>query len=67
MDDIVLVIQSPSLNTNTATLESAADITFDCVEANTVAFDDSKSEMIHFHRQRNFTITEHQLHLLMEL
>src|SRR5690606_10925624 len=52
MDDVALVTQSPSLKTNTATLETAAGIAFDWADANAVAFDDPKSEMIHFHRQR---------------
>src|SRR5690606_14863891 len=36
---------------------------FDWAEANTVAFDDSKSEMIHFHRQRNVITIDYQLRL----
>jgi len=63
MDDVALVTQSSSLKTNTATLETAAGIAFDWADANAVAFDDPKSEIIHFHRQRNFTATDHQLRL----
>src|SRR5690606_8062545 len=63
MDDVALVTQSPSLETNTATLEAGADIAFDWAAANAVAFDDPKSEIIHFHRKHNFTATTHQLRL----
>src|SRR5690606_10378148 len=53
MDDVALVTQSPSIETNTTTLEAGAGITFDWAAANAVAFNDPKSEMIHFHRKRN--------------
>ena len=49
MDDVALVTQSPSLKTNTATQETAASIAFDWADVNAVAFDDSKSELIHFY------------------
>src|SRR5690606_27711981 len=63
MDDVALVAQSPSLKTNTTTLATVASIPFDWANANAVTFDDPKSEMIYFYRQRNFTTIEHQLRL----
>src|SRR5690606_26228260 len=42
---------------------TAVGIAFDWADANAVAFDDPKSEMIHFHQKRNFPATIHQLHL----
>jgi hypothetical protein len=43
---------------NARVLEAAARTAFQWVQDNAVVFDDAKSEMLHFHRPRQDTITK---------
>jgi hypothetical protein len=58
IDDVALVVQGKTREGNTRVLEVAAGTAFQWARDNTVAFDDAKSEMLHFHRARQDTITE---------
>jgi hypothetical protein len=58
MDDVALVVQGHTRAGNVRHLEAAARTAFQWVQDNAVAFDDSKSEMLHFHRSRRDIITE---------
>jgi hypothetical protein len=58
IDDIVLVAQCKTREGNSRALEAAARTTFQWVQDNAVAFDDAKSEMLHFHRSRWDVVTE---------
>jgi hypothetical protein len=57
IDDIVLVAHGRSREENAQTLEAAAQTAFAWAQDNTVAFDDSKSELLHFHHARDNTHT----------
>jgi hypothetical protein len=64
MDDVAITTSSKSFQANIRTLESAAAIAFEWAINNAVTFDDAKSELIHFHRQRTTTDqTSQQLQL----
>lgn len=52
MDDVALVATSRTLAENVDLLERAAQVTFQWASDNAVAFDDSKSELLHFTRSR---------------
>jgi hypothetical protein len=52
IDDVVLVAQGKTREGNLRVLEVAARTAFQWAWDNAVAFDDAKSEMIHFHRSR---------------
>ena len=52
MDDVAIIATGKSAVANVKLLERAAAITFEWAAANAVAFDDSKSELIHFTRSR---------------
>jgi hypothetical protein len=49
INDITLVIYGRTCEDNACTLEKAAQIAFKWANENAVAFDDSKSEILHFH------------------
>ena len=51
MDDVALVTSSLSIQTNIKTLEKSAKIAFTWADNNAVAFDDPKSELIHFYKK----------------
>lgn len=53
MDDVAVIATSPKISDNIKALELAAKIIFQWAQNNAVAFDDSKSELIHFHRKNN--------------
>jgi hypothetical protein len=55
MDDVALVTHGRTREDNACILEKAAQIAFKWADENTVAFDDSKSEMLHFHRAHQDT------------
>jgi hypothetical protein len=50
MDDIALVVQGRSAVWNARHLEEAAKVAFEWAEHHCVAFDDGKTELIHFHK-----------------
>jgi hypothetical protein len=52
MDDVALVAQGCTRAGNVRRLEAGARTAFQWAQDNAVAFDDSKSEMLHFHRSR---------------
>jgi hypothetical protein len=52
IDDVALVIHGCTREENAQTLEAAARTAFVWAQDNAVAFDDSKSELLHFHRAR---------------
>jgi hypothetical protein len=58
IDDVALVAQRKTREGNAVALEVAARTAFQWVRDNSVAFDDAKSEMLHFHQARQDTITE---------
>jgi hypothetical protein len=57
IDDVALVAHGRSREENARTLEAAAQTAFAWAQENAVAFDDSKSELLHFHRARDDTHT----------
>jgi hypothetical protein len=57
IDDVALVTHGRSREENTRALEAATRTTFTWARDNAVAFDDSKSELLHFHRARDDTLT----------
>jgi ribonuclease HI len=61
IDDVALVVHGPSRPHNARLLEAAAKAAFTWAANNAVLFDDSKTELMHFHRQRNTTITNEEL------
>src|SRR5690606_21062 len=63
IDDVGLVVQSPSVQQNVKTLTTAAAIAFNWADANAVAFDDPKSELIHFSRIRDTSRADLQVQL----
>ena len=63
MDNVVLTTKSTSIHANIHTLEQAANIAFEWADTNAVAFDDPKSELIHFHQQRHLVVKDHCLRL----
>jgi hypothetical protein len=52
IDDVALVAHGRTREENARALEAAARTAFDWAQDNAVAFDDSKSELLHFHRTR---------------
>jgi Reverse transcriptase (RNA-dependent DNA polymerase)/Endonuclease-reverse transcriptase len=52
IDDVALVVQGNSELDNSRTLERVARTAFRWAEENAVAFDDSKTELTHFHTRR---------------
>jgi hypothetical protein len=50
IEDVALVTDGRTREGNARVLEAAAKTAFDWAQNNAVAFDDSKSEMLHFHR-----------------
>jgi hypothetical protein len=58
IDNVVLVAQGKTREGNSRALEAAARIAFQWVQDNAVAFDNAKSEMLHFHHSRQDVITE---------
>jgi hypothetical protein len=52
IDDVALVAQGKTREGNSRALEAAARTAFQWARDNTVAFDDAKSEMLHFHHSR---------------
>jgi hypothetical protein len=58
IDDVALVAQGKTREGNSRALEAVARTAFQWVQDNAVAFDDAKSEMIHFHHSRQDIITE---------
>jgi hypothetical protein len=50
MDDLALVVQGRSAARNARRLEEAARVAFDWANNYCVTFDDSKTELLHFHR-----------------
>jgi hypothetical protein len=57
IDDIALVAHGRSREENARTLEAAAQTAFAWAQDNAVAFDDSKSQLLHFRRARDDTHT----------
>jgi hypothetical protein len=57
IDDIALVTHGCSREENARALEAAARTAFTWARDNAVAFDDSKSELLHFHRTHDDTQT----------
>jgi hypothetical protein len=55
IDDVALVTHGRTREDNAHALEKAAQTVFKWADENAVAFDDSKSEMLHFHRARQDT------------
>jgi hypothetical protein len=55
IDDVTLVAHGRMGKENAHTLEAAARTAFTWAANNTVTFDDSKSELLHFHHARNDT------------
>jgi hypothetical protein len=55
IDDVALVTHGRTREDNARVLEKAAQTAFKWADENAVAFDDSKSEMLHFHRARQDT------------
>jgi hypothetical protein len=55
IDDVALVAHGRTRKENTRTLDAAARTAFTWAANNTVAFDDSKSELLHFHHAPNDT------------
>lgn len=53
IDDVAIVASSISLESNTEDLAAAAQTAFTWASRNAVAFDDSKSELLHFHRMHS--------------
>ena len=53
IDDIALVVQGNSVVENRRKLEETVKTAFEWAEANSVAFDESKTEFIHFHKKRS--------------
>jgi hypothetical protein len=58
IDDVALITHGHTREGNARALEAAAKTAFDWAQNNPVAFDDSKSEMLHFHWARIDTHTE---------
>jgi hypothetical protein len=58
IDDVAIVAQGKTREGNVRALEAAARTAFQWARDNAVAFDDANSEMLHFHRARQDTITE---------
>jgi hypothetical protein len=58
IDDVALVAQGKTREGNSRALEVVARTAFQWVWGNAVAFDDAKSEMLHFHHSRRDIITE---------
>jgi hypothetical protein len=58
IDDVALVAQGKTREGNSRALEAAARTAFQWAQDNAVAFNDAKSEMIHFHRSRQDVVTE---------
>ena len=58
IDDVAIVVQSKSKAYNARCLEAAARTAFKWAENNAVRFDDSKSEMMHFHNKQNSDTTD---------
>jgi hypothetical protein len=52
IDDVALVVHGRTREEDARALEAAARTAFNWAQANAVAFDDSKSEMLHFHKSR---------------
>jgi hypothetical protein len=57
IDDIALIAHGCSREENARTVEAAAQTAFSCAQENAIAFDDSKSELLHFHHARDDTHT----------
>jgi ribonuclease HI len=57
IDDVALVTHGRTREENARALEAAARTAFTWAQDNAVAFDDSKSELLHFHRARDDTHT----------
>jgi hypothetical protein len=53
MDDVAAVAAAPTLLENTLLLEAAAQTIFQWAQNNAIAFDDSKTELLHFTKQRS--------------
>jgi hypothetical protein len=52
IDDVALVVHGRTREENARALEAATRTTFNWAQANAMACDDSKSEMLHFHQSR---------------
>jgi hypothetical protein len=52
IDDVALIIHSRTREENARALDAATHTAFNWAQVNAVAFDDSKSEMLHFHKSR---------------
>jgi hypothetical protein len=52
IDNVALVVHGGTREENARALEAAAHTAFNWAQANAVAFDNSKSEMLHFHKSR---------------
>jgi hypothetical protein len=58
IDNVALVAKGKTREGNSRALEVAARTAFQWARDNTVAFDDAKSEMLHFHHSRQDVVTE---------
>jgi hypothetical protein len=58
IDDVTLVAQGKTREGNSRALEAVARTAFQWVWDNAVAFNDTKSEMLHFHRSRQDVVIE---------
>jgi hypothetical protein len=55
IDDVALVVKGKTKAENARRLEKAASIAFEWADNNAVLFDDSKTELLHFHTKRDGT------------
>jgi hypothetical protein len=58
IDDLALVVHGRSREDNMRSLEAAAATAFRWAEESAVAFDDAKSELLHFHWERQDVVSE---------
>src|SRR5690606_6507097 len=61
IDDVAIIATNRTLAVNVRELNSAARTVFQWAEQNAVAFDDSKSELLHFTRSRSTAESEKQV------
>src|SRR5690606_29066197 len=61
IDDVAIIATNRTLAVNVRELNNAARTVFQWAEQNAVAFDDSKSELIHFTRSRSTAESDKQV------
>ena len=55
IDDVALIVEDKTAEKNSQILERISQFIFQWAAENAVKFDDSKSELIHFHKQVNYS------------